>query len=102
MSVSYIEEQIREVYNFDISTSTISRKQKPLRVHQVRNSARYVVWKDKKRFSKDMKQIYDAPTKQAVKGALEDFANKWNHKYPYAIKSWNKTGKNLRYSLIFL
>lgn len=34
-----------------------------------------------------MKQIYDAPTKQAAKAALEDFANKWNSKYPYAVKS---------------
>lgn len=56
-------------------------------VHQIRNSARYVVWKDKKEGSKDMKQIYDAPTKQAAKAALEDFANKWNSKYPYAVKS---------------
>ena len=57
-------------------------------VHQIRNSAKYVVWKDKKAFSKDMKLIYNAPTKQAAKAALEDFKNKWNHKYPYAIKSW--------------
>jgi transposase-like protein len=57
-------------------------------VHQIRNSARYVVWKDKKEFSVDMKCIYDAPTKQAAKEALQDFAAKWNHKYPYAIKSW--------------
>lgn len=57
-------------------------------VHQIRNSARYVVWKDKKAFTKDMKLIYDAPTKQAARAALEDFATKWNHKYPYAIKSW--------------
>jgi transposase-like protein len=57
-------------------------------VHQIRNSARYVVWKDKKEFSIDMKCIYDAPTKQSAKVALSDFAAKWNHKYPYAIKSW--------------
>lgn len=57
-------------------------------VHQIRNSSRYVVWKDKKEFSVDMKCIYDAPTKQAAKEALHDFAAKWNHKYPYAIKSW--------------
>ena len=57
-------------------------------VHQIRNSARYVVWKDKKEFSADMKCIYDAPTKQAAKEALNDFAAKWNHKYPYAVKSW--------------
>ena len=56
-------------------------------VHQIRNSARYVVWKDKKAFSKDMKCIYDAPTKQAAKSALEDFKNNWNHKYPYPLES---------------
>ena len=43
-------------------------------VHQIRNSARYVVWKDKKEFTRDMKQIYYAPTKKATKSALEDFA----------------------------
>lgn len=64
-------------------------------VHQIRNSARYVVWKDKKAFTKDMKQIYDAPTKQAAKEALEHFATTWNHKYPYAIKSWKDNWEEL-------
>jgi transposase-like protein len=64
-------------------------------VHQIRNSARYVVWKDKKAFAKDMKLIYDAPTKQAAKAALEDFKNIWNHKYPYAIKSWEENWEEL-------
>ena len=64
-------------------------------VHQIRNSARYVVWKDKKAFAKDMKQIYDAPTKQAAKAALEHFASQWNHKYPYAIKSWEDNWEEL-------
>ena len=64
-------------------------------VHQIRNSARYVVWKDKKAFSKDMKCIYNAPTKQAAKAALEDFKNNWNHKYPYAIKSWEENWEEL-------
>jgi transposase-like protein len=41
--------------------------------HQIRNAARYVFWKDKKEFSRDMKQIYDAPTKQAAKGAFRRF-----------------------------
>lgn len=57
-------------------------------VHQIRNACRYVVWKDKKEFSRDMKQIYDAPTKQAAEAALKDFSNKWGKKYPYAIRSW--------------
>lgn len=57
-------------------------------VHQIRNACRYVVWKDKKEFSRDMKQIYDAPTKQAAEAALKDFSIKWGKKYPYAIRSW--------------
>lgn len=64
-------------------------------VHQIRNSARYVVWKDKKEFSADMKLIYNAPTKQAAKASLEDFANKWNDKYPYAVKSWKENWEEL-------
>lgn len=64
-------------------------------VHQIRNSARYVVWKDKKEFSADMKLIYNAPTKQAAKASLEDFAVKWNDKYPYAVKSWTENWEEL-------
>ena len=64
-------------------------------VHQIRNSCRYVVWKDKKTFTKDMKQIYTAPTKEAAKAALEDFKIKWNSKYSYAIKSWENNWDKL-------
>ena len=64
-------------------------------VHQIRNACRYVVWKDKKEFTKDMKSIYDAPTKNAAKAALEDFAQKWEHKYSYAIKSWRDNWEEL-------
>src|SRR6218665_1954980 len=64
-------------------------------VHQIRNSARYVVWKDKKAFAKDMKQIYDAPTKEAARASLEHFASQWDHKYPYAIKSWEDNWEEL-------
>lgn len=57
-------------------------------VHQIRNTCKYVVWKDKKPFTADMKLVYTAPTKQAAALALEDFAQKWESKYGYAIKSW--------------
>ena len=46
------------------------------------------MWKDKKAFTADMKHIYNAPTEPAAKAALEDFAEKWESKYSYAIKSW--------------
>ncbi len=64
-------------------------------VHQIRNSCRYVVWRDKKSFTLDMKQIYTAPTKEAAKAALEDFKIKWNSKYSYAIKSWENNWDEL-------
>lgn len=64
-------------------------------VHQIRNTCRYVVWKDKKAFTSDMKQIYNAPTKQAAKAALKDFAVKWNNKYSYAVKSWEDNWEEL-------
>ena len=64
-------------------------------VHQIRNTCKYAVWKDKKAFTSDMKQVYNAPTKQAAKATLKDFANKWNSKYSYAIKSWEDNGEDL-------
>lgn len=64
-------------------------------VHQIRNACRYVVWKDKKAFTADMKPVYDAPNKQAAQAALESFADKWESKYPYAIKSWRENWDEL-------
>jgi putative transposase len=64
-------------------------------VHQIRNSCRYVVWKDKKEFTLDMKDIYAAPTRQAAQAALESFEAKWGSKYGYAIKSWKDNWEEL-------
>ena len=64
-------------------------------VHQIRNSCRYVVWKEKKEFSSDMKNIYNAPTKEAAALELDLFEQKWGGKYPYAIRSWRTNWDNL-------
>lgn len=64
-------------------------------VHQIRNACKYVVWKDKKQFTTDMKQIYNAPNKQAAEAALNDFAIKWESKYSYAIQSWRNNWEDL-------
>jgi len=64
-------------------------------VHQIRNASRYVVWKDKKAFTADMKHIYNAPNQEAAKAALEDFASKWDSKYSYAVKSWKDNWEDL-------
>jgi len=64
-------------------------------VHQIRNACKYVVWKDRKPFTKDMKEIYNAPSKQGAEQALKDFAEKWEDKYSYAIKSWRDNWEEL-------
>ena len=64
-------------------------------VHQIRNSCRYVVWKEKKEFTSDLKNIYNAPTKEAAKMELENFEQKWGTKYPYAIRSWRNNWEEL-------
>jgi transposase-like protein len=64
-------------------------------IHQIRNACRYVVWKDKKAFTADMKHIYNAPNQEAAKLALDDFAQKWNDKYSYAVKSWRDNWEEL-------
>jgi len=64
-------------------------------VHQVRNSLRYVVWKEKKEFAADMRKIYHAPTVDAAESALTDFENKWGQKYAYAVRSWKNNWENL-------
>lgn len=64
-------------------------------VHQIRNSAKYVVWKDKKAFAKDLRGIYTAPNKEAAEAALESLAQNWNNKYSYAVKSWRKNWEEL-------
>ena len=57
-------------------------------IHQIRNSCRYVVWKEKKEFTSDLKLIYNAPTKESASQELDNFEKKWGSKYPYAIRSW--------------
>ena len=57
-------------------------------VHQIRNSLTYVSYKDRKTVVSDLKPIYTAPTEEEALSALEEFANKWNSKYPIITKSW--------------
>ena len=57
-------------------------------VHQIRNSSRYVVWKEKKQFTKDLKAVYGAINRPEAEDALRTFDQKWGAKYGYAVKSW--------------
>ena len=64
-------------------------------VHQIRNSCKYVVWKDRKSFCADLKNVYTAPNKEAAQQALSAFAAKWEAKYKHAIVSWKTNWENL-------
>jgi transposase-like protein len=64
-------------------------------VHQIRNSIRYVASKDHKEFAKDLKLIYQAPTKELAEDELLKLDEKWGKKYPLVIKSWQSKWDNL-------
>lgn len=70
-------------------------------VHQIRNSCKYVSYKDRKEFSADMRNIYNAPNRDAAAAALEDLDKKWGDKYGYAIKSWRANWEELTAFLDF-
>lgn len=64
-------------------------------VHQIRNSCRYVVSKDRKEFTSDMKNIYNAVNKEMAALELDNFDKKWGSKYAYAIRSWRNNWDDL-------
>jgi transposase-like protein len=64
-------------------------------VHQIRNSSRYVVWKERKEFIADLKLVYGAQNKEVAADALDSFEQKWGSKYGYAIKSWRDNWEEL-------
>jgi transposase-like protein len=64
-------------------------------VHLVRNSLRYVSWKDYKEVTADLKSIYKSATESEASLELERFAEKWESKYPQIAKSWKTHWANL-------
>jgi len=70
-------------------------------IHQIRNSTKYVVWKDKKEFTHDLKAIYTASNREMAKAALDDFKVKWDKKYTYAVESWYRNWDELTVFLDF-
>jgi transposase-like protein len=64
-------------------------------VHQIRNSCKFVVWKDRREFCKDLKTVYTAINRDVAFDSLQTFKQKWGQKYKYAIKSWEDNWVNL-------
>ena len=64
-------------------------------VHMVRNSLRFVSWKDYKVVTKGLKEIYQASTEENALIALDSFEKEWAHKYPKIAESWRKHWDNI-------
>jgi transposase-like protein len=64
-------------------------------IHQIRNSLKYVASKNHKEFMKDLKRIYQAPTKEVAEEELLKLEEKWGKKYPIVIQSWQNKWENL-------
>lgn len=58
-------------------------------IHHIRNSTKFVSYKDIKKLMADLKQVYAAPTEETALSELESFQDKWDPKYPKIYKSWH-------------
>lgn len=59
-------------------------------VHMVRNSLKYVNWKERKQVAGDLKLIYRSATREQAEQELEAFGEKWERKYPMIARQWKE------------
>jgi transposase-like protein len=64
-------------------------------IHQIRNSLRYVSWKERKAMAKDLRLIYKAATEEEGSAALEEFSERWDKRYPHVSASWKKNWNDI-------
>ena len=64
-------------------------------VHKLRNSFKYVPWKDRKAVAKDLRAVYAAATLEEAEQALDDFSKLWDAKYPAISPSWRSDWNRL-------
>lgn len=64
-------------------------------VHQIRNSQKYLSYKDLKPFMKDLQGVYKAATKEQAEQSLDQLSASWGQRYPKVIESWRKNWPRL-------
>jgi transposase-like protein len=64
-------------------------------IHQLRNSLKYVTYKDRKAFAADLKKVYTAVNREQAESFLLEASEKWASKYPAALKSWENNWEEL-------
>ena len=64
-------------------------------IHQIRNSTKYVSYKDIKELMRDLKTVYKASTEDLALNNLDMFEDKWSKKYPMCVSSWKNNWAEL-------
>ncbi len=64
-------------------------------MHLVRNSLKFVSWKDYKAVTADLKQVYQPPTEAQARENLTALSQKWQTKYPLVAKGWEDNWANI-------
>ena len=64
-------------------------------IRQLRNSSKYVSYKDLKALMADLKAVYAAVDEAAAQDALDVFSERWDKKYPKISQSWRSNWPNL-------
>jgi len=64
-------------------------------IHQIRTSLKYVTWKDKKAFMRDLKTVYKATTREEAEANLRQLADTWGSQYAISIRSWQNHWEDL-------
>ncbi len=64
-------------------------------IHQIRNSLKYITWTDRKAFMADLKEVYQAATRESAEAHLRQLGEKWDTKYAIAIRSWQNNWEDL-------
>ena len=73
-----------------INTAYPNTVQQRCIVHMIRNSVKYVNYKDLKEFTKDLKQIYTSSNEKKGYDKLQEIKNKWKDKYLISFKTWEE------------
>ncbi len=86
-----IEEKILSMYSKGMTTSEVQN----CIIHQLRNSSKYVSYKDLKALMADLKAVYAAVDESAALDALDTFSEHWDKKYPKISQSWRDNWPHL-------
>ena len=64
-------------------------------VHMVRNSLKYVSWKERKQVASDLRTVYRSATANEAELRLDEFEDKWNNRYPVISKFWRNNWQHI-------